>query len=528
MLKSSQHSVESALTPKPGTLNRNRRSACKALYCTAESGNKLYPTCASRADDAFFAVGGSQPSQSLHFCTYMADLPSHLAAQSAKFEADLFELLCIASVSADSRQRDDVARAAEWVAGQFRSLGLATEVIPTAGHPLIYAETPAVPGKPVALVYGHYDVQPPDPLSEWISPPFEPTVRNGNVYARGATDDKGQMLTHVKSVEAWLGSVGSLPLQVKFLIEGEEEVGSENLYKFLPSARERLACDVVVISDTSQFAPGQPAITYGLRGIAYYELRLTGPKQDLHSGTFGGAVTNPANALAKMLAALIDHRGRIQVPGFYDDVTPLSDRERQELARLPFDETKFQQQLGVQGLSGEEGFSTLERRWARPTCDVNGLWSGYQGEGAKTVLPAKAGAKFSFRLVPKQDPQKLTEVLQTYLKSLCPPGIEMELIDFHGAPAAITPLESPYIEAAARAIERGFGKRPVFIREGGSIPIVTAFQRELGADALLLGWGLDDDNTHSPNEKFSLADYHHGIASSAYLWEELGRMKINK
>jgi acetylornithine deacetylase/succinyl-diaminopimelate desuccinylase-like protein len=454
----------------------------------------------------------------------MADLDTILSAQSVQFEADLFDLLRIASVSADSRQQAEVARAADWVANQLRALGLATEVIATEGHPLVYAESPPVPGKPVVLVYGHYDVQPPDPLDEWLSPPFTPTIRGGNVYARGATDDKGQMLTHIKSVEAWLGSLGKLPLQVKFLIEGEEEVGSEQLYKFLPTAREKLACHVVVISDTSQFAPGQPAITYGLRGIAYYELRLTGPKQDLHSGTFGGAVTNPANALAKLLAQLVDADGRIQVPGFYDDVLPLTERERREFAELPFNEQKFQQQIGVAALSGEAGYSTLERRWARPTCDVNGLWSGYQGEGAKTVLPAKAGAKFSFRLVPHQDPHKLTASLRTYLESLCPPGIHLELIDFHGAPAAITPLESPYIEAAAKAINRGFGKRPVFIREGGSIPIVTAFQQQLGADALLLGWGLDDDNTHGPNEKFCLADYHRGIRASAYLWDELSKL----
>lgn len=455
----------------------------------------------------------------------MADLASHLSAQAAQFEADLFELLRIPSVSADSRHKGDVRQAAEWVAGQFRAMNLTTEVIETAGNPLVYAESPAVPGAPIALVYGHYDVQPPDPLGEWTTPAFEPTVRNGNVYARGATDDKGQMLTHVKSVQAWLESAGKLPLQVKFLIEGEEEVGSEQINAYLPTAREKLKCDVVVISDTSQFAPGQPAITYGLRGIAYFELRLTGPKQDLHSGTFGGAVTNPANTLAKMIAALTDEQGRIQVPGFYNDVTPLSDRERSEFAGLPFSEANFLQQIGVTGLSGEVGFSTLERRWARPTCDVNGLWSGYQGEGAKTVLPAKAGAKFSFRLVPTQDPHKITESLRKFLESLCPPGIAMELIDFHGAPAAITPLESPYMEAAARAIERGFGKRPVFIREGGSIPIVNSFQRELGADTLLLGWGLDDDNTHSPNEKFSLADFHRGIAASAYLWQELSDIK---
>lgn len=458
----------------------------------------------------------------------MEGLDSYLSAQSTKFVDDLFELLRIPSVSADSRHASDVAEAAAWVADQFAALGMEVETIQTDGHPIVFAQSPPVPGKPVALIYGHYDVQPPDPLAEWTTPPFEPTVRNGNVYARGATDDKGQMLTHIKSAEAWIKSVGKLPLQLKFVIEGEEEVGSENLYKFLPANREKLACDVVVISDTSQFAPGQPAITYGLRGIAYYELRLTGPKQDLHSGTFGGGVTNPANALARILSKLLDEQGRIQVPGFYDDVVPLTDRERREFAALDFSEANFCQQLGVTALSGEQRYSTLERRWARPTCDVNGLWSGYQGEGAKTVLPAKAGAKFSFRLVPNQDPAKLTVSLKSYLESMLPPGITMELIDFHGAPAAITSLESPYIEAAAKAITTGFGKRPVFIREGGSIPIVTAFQRELGADALLLGWGLDDDNTHSPNEKFHLADFHRGIHASAALWGELSQVTKSK
>ena len=458
----------------------------------------------------------------------MQQLDHYLTENAPRFEADLCSLLRIPSVSADSRHKGDVQQAALWVADQFRSLGFATEVIETQAHPLVFAQSPPVPGAPIALVYGHYDVQPPDPLAEWITPPFEPAIRNGNVVARGATDDKGQMLTHIKSVEAWMKSVGKLPLQIKFLIEGEEEVGSESLYKYLPTAQEKLACDVVVISDTSQFAPGQPAITYGLRGIAYYQLNLTGPKQDLHSGTFGGGVTNPANTLAKMIAALTDEQGRIQVPGFYNEVTPLTDRERREFKSLAFDEANFMAQLHVSGVSGEAGYSTLERRWARPTCDVNGMWSGYQGEGAKTVLPAKAGAKFSFRLVPKQDPQKITQALRIFFESLLPPGIEMELIDFHGAPAAITPLESPYMEAAARAIESGFGKRPVFIREGGSIPIVTAFQRELGADALLLGWGLDDDNTHSPNEKFCLADFHRGIRASAYLWNELSQLPAKK
>ncbi len=456
----------------------------------------------------------------------MPKLEEYLEAQHAQFEEDLCELLRIPSVSADSQHTGDVRRAADWMVRQFSDLGLSVELVETDGHPIVCAQSPAVEGAPVALVYGHYDVQPPDPLDEWISPPFEPTRRDGNLYARGASDDKGQMLTHVKSVEAWLKANGGLPLQIKFVIEGEEEVGSGNLLKLLEADRGRLACDVVVVSDTSQFGPGQPAITYGLRGIAYYELHLHGPKQDLHSGTFGGAVTNPLNALANMLASLIDDDGRIQVPGFYDNVVPLTDSERQQFAALPFDESRFRTQLGVQALSGEKSYSTLERRWARPTFDINGVWGGYQGEGAKTVLPSRAHAKFSFRLVPNQDPKQLDDALREMLHAACPPGITMELVSHHGAPGFLVPLESPYVGAATRAIERGFGYAPVFIREGGSIPIVTHFANSLDADVLLLGWGLNNDNTHSPNEKFSLVDFHRGIRASSYLWRELSRIAI--
>ncbi len=455
----------------------------------------------------------------------MNAVSDYINSRRSAFADDLAELLRIASVSADSRQNAETRRAADWVAAQFKNVGLATEVIPTAGHALVYAESPPVPGKPVVLVYGHYDVQPPEPLDEWISPPFEPTVRDGNIYARGATDDKGQMLTHVKSVEAWIKSVGKLPLQVKFLIEGEEEVGSEHLEPYVEKNRNKLACDAVVISDCSQFAPGIPAITYGLRGIAYYELRLRGPKQDLHSGTFGGAITNPANALVALLAALKDANGRIQVPGFYDDVVPLSEREREEYRALPLTDEEFMRSVGVAEMFGEAGYSAIERRWARPTCDINGLTSGYQGEGAKTVLPAKASAKFSFRLVPNQDPKKIAKSLRKFLKDRLPPGIEMELVDHHGAPGVLISLESPYIHAAATAIEAAFGRAPVFVREGGSIPIVNTFARELGADVLLLGWGQNDDNTHSPNEKFSLDDYHRGTLASAHLWEQIAKLE---
>ncbi len=454
----------------------------------------------------------------------MSTIGQYLDFHAARFEEELCELLRIPSVSADPGHRDDMHRAAEWVANQFRHLRFATEVIPTAGHPLVYAESPAVAGAPTALVYGHYDVQPPDPLEKWTTPPFEPNRRDGNLFARGATDDKGQMFTHLKSAEAWMTVEGRLPLRLKFLIEGEEEVGSESLDRYLSEHADRLACDCVVISDGGQFAAGVPAITYGLRGIAYYELHVTGPNRDLHSGSFGGGVTNPANALAQILAGLIDRHGRVTLPGFYDDVVPLSKRERAETAALPFDEKQYFEQLGVAGATGEQGYTTLKRRWARPTFDVSGLWGGYQGEGAKTVLPAAAGAKFSFRLVPNQDPAKITSALKWRLAELSPPGVEVELIEQHGAPGVLVPLDSPYVEAAAQAIEHAFGRRPVFTREGGSIPIVTTFHQRLGADSLLLGWGQDDDNAHSPNEKFSLADFHRGIKASARLWEELSKV----
>ena len=442
-----------------------------------------------------------------------------------QFESDLLALLRIPSVSADPAHKGDVRKGAEWVRDHVAAMGLTVHLIDTGGHPIVYAESPPVPGAPIALAYGHYDVQPPDPLDEWITPPFEPTVRDGKVFARGATDDKGQMLTHVKSVESWLATAGKLPLQVKLLIEGEEEVGSAHLEGFLKENAEQLACDCVVISDTSQFAPGVPAITYGLRGIAYFELKLKGPKQDLHSGVFGGGVANPANALTKMLGALVDADGRVTIPGFYDDVADLTERERSEFAALPFDEAAFQAQLGVKELVGEKGFSTIERRWARPTLDINGLTSGYQGAGAKTVLPARASAKLSCRLVPNQDPKKIAAGLRKRLEELLPPGITMELVDHHGAPGVVMPLESPYLQAAAVAVEKGFGRRPVFIREGGSIPIVNTFASVLNADVLLLGWGQNDDNPHSPNEKFSLDDYHRGIRASAALWQELAAIK---
>lgn len=454
----------------------------------------------------------------------MSTIDEYLESNAKRFEEELFELLRMPGVSADPERAEDIRRTADWLVDHFTRIGLSVELIETAGHPLVLAQTPSVAGAPTVLVYGHYDVQPPEPLELWITPPFEPTVRDGHVFARGACDNKGQFMTHVKSVETWLAVEGRLPVNIKLLIEGEEEVGSGHLEEFVRQNTERLACDCVVVSDSCQLAPGRPAITCGLRGVTYYDLKLTGPKRDLHSGSFGGSVINPANALVKMLAALIDERGRVRVPGFYDDVVPLADEERRQFASLPFDERGYMDETGVDALGGEEGYTTLERRWARPTFDICGLSSGYQGEGAKTVLPSTAAAKLSFRLVPEQDPEKVTEGLRKMLAENCPAGISMELIEHQGSPGMKSSLDSPYVKAAARAIEHGFDVAPVYIREGGSIPVVATFAQELDADVLLLGWAQDDDNAHSPNEKFSLESYRRATRTSAKLWEELGRL----
>lgn len=448
-----------------------------------------------------------------------------LGKLSDKFQNDLIEWLKIPSISSDPRSKESVRQAGQWAAGLLQQGGLNVETIETEGHPMVFAESAPVPGAPVVLVYGHYDVQPVEPLDQWISGPFEPEIRDGNIYARGATDDKGQVLTHMESVLTMLADGGKLPVQVKFLIEGEEEVGSENLENLLPSLREKLACDVVVISDSSQFAAGQPAITYGLRGIATFEVRLDGPSQDLHSGSFGGAVTNPGLALCQMLGAAVGSNGQVQIPGFYDNVRPISDLERGQLAELPYSDAEFANSIGVEALGGDTRFTALERRWSRPTFEINGLTCGHQGDGVKTIIPATASAKISCRLVPNQDPQQIAVALEEFFKSKVPTGVRLTFKRDHIAPGMLARLDSPFMTAARQAIEAAFGTAPVMIREGGSIPIVTKFQEVLGADCLLLGWGLNDDNAHSPNEKFKLADFHRGIAASTALWDEIGKIQ---
>lgn len=460
----------------------------------------------------------------------MSDLQAidqYLRQSQPKHLEVLKELLRIPSVSADPAFQDSVGAAAKSVWSTLSAAGLKAELIETGGPPLIYAESPPVPGKPVALVYGHYDVQPPDPLDLWSTPPFEPSERDGNLYARGATDDKGQLLTHVHSVAAWTATGNELPMQVKFLIEGEEEVGSEQIERYLrqPGTADKLASDVIVISDSCQYAAGQPAITYGLRGIAYFEIHFEGPNQDLHSGSFGGSVNNPAVALSKFLSKIVDDSGRVQLPGFYDPVKPLEDSEREMWAGLNFDDAGYAQQLGVGALWGEKGFTTLERRWARPTFDINGLWSGYQGEGAKTIVPSSAAAKISFRLVPNQSPEQVAGQLRQFVQDNTPPGIRIEVIDLHGGPGVVVDPHSPFIAAADKAIAEAFGKPPVLIREGGSIPVVAEMVERLGSDVLLLGWGLNDDGAHSPNEKFNIEDYYRGIRASSHLWHHLASVQ---
>ena len=453
----------------------------------------------------------------------MQTVTQFLQAHQTDALETLKALLRIPSVSAITAHKPDVRRAAEFVREQLASAGLTTELVETDGHPIVYAEWLQAANAPTVLIYGHYDVQPPDPLDKWVTPPFEPDVRDGCLWARGATDDKGQMLTHVLSVAAWLKAEGRLPINVKFVIEGEEEVGSENLDKFLAARRDQLRSDIAVISDTSQYAPNIPAITYGLRGILACEVLLHGPQQDLHSGIFGGAITNPANALTRLIASLHDQHGRVQIPGFYDDVLPLTAAERASFAALPFHEADFFASVGVTAGWGETSFTSTERRWTRPTCDVNGLTAGYQGEGPKTIIPAWASAKLTCRLVPDQDPHKLLKSLGQFLQAQTPPGCRLEFIEQHGCPGFVADRNSSFMEAAHAAIQEAFGVAPVMIREGGSIPVVATLKELLGLDTLLLGWGQNTDNLHSPNEHFSIADFHRGTLASALLWQQIAQ-----
>jgi acetylornithine deacetylase/succinyl-diaminopimelate desuccinylase-like protein len=452
------------------------------------------------------------------------DIFEYIEREKGRFLEELKEYLRIPSVSTDPEHQQEVLRCSDFLVERLRSAGVEAERIEGDGNPLVYAESARVEGKPTILFYGHYDVQPADPVEEWDSPPFEPTEKGDLLVARGATDDKGQSFAHVKAVESLLAVRGELPVNVKFLVEGEEEIGGHSIDQFVRhDGGDRLGCDAVVISDTSMFAPGQPALLYGLKGLAYMEIKASGPNRDLHSGTFGGGVANPGNALCQIIARLQDpESGRILIPGFYDDVLPLADWERQEFSQLPFDEAAYKADLGIETLFGEDGYSTLERVWARPTCDVNGIYGGYQGAGAKTVLPAWAGAKVSMRLVPNQNPKKIAELFSSYVRDIAPPGISVEVSDMHGAEPVLIDIEGPIADAAMQAQEEIWGARPVRVREGGSIPIVATFSQVLKVPILLVGLGLPDDRLHAPNEKFNISHFYSGIRSIVRLMDIVG------
>jgi acetylornithine deacetylase/succinyl-diaminopimelate desuccinylase-like protein len=443
-----------------------------------------------------------------------------------RYLEELKALLAIPSISALPQHAGDVKRCADWCADEMRRIGLQhVRLVETPGNPVVYGDWLDAAGAPTILFYGHYDVQPVDPLDLWESPPFEATIRDGEIYARGSADDKGQVFMHFKAVEAHLKQNGRLPVNIKFILEGEEEVGSVNLDEFVRSHKDELGADVVVISDSPMFARGVPSICYGLRGLVYFQVDLRGSGTDLHSGSFGGAVANPATVLAQVLAQMKDRGGRIRIPGFYDEVVALQDDERKAWATLPFNEKQYRKDFGIPKLFGESGYTTLERTWARPTFEVNGLLSGFTGEGAKTVLPAVAMAKVSMRLVPNQSPDTIARLFEEHVKKVTPKTVELKITRMHGGKPWMTSYDNPFVQAAGRAIEKGFGQRPVYTREGGSIPVVSTFQEELGLPSVLFGVGLPDENAHAPNEKLDVANFHGGIIASAILYDEISKTR---
>ncbi|MBI1955607.1 MAG: dipeptidase [Acidobacteria bacterium] len=452
-----------------------------------------------------------------------AQVDAYIESNRDRFLEELKVFLTIPSVSTLPEHKPDIERASEFVVAKLRAAGMQkVERIATEGHPLVYGEWMGAPGKPTVLCYGHYDVQPPDPLEEWITPPFAPSIRDGNLYARGASDDKGQMYIHVKAAEALRSAHGALPVNLKFLIEGEEEVGGLAVDKYVRESAEKLRCDVALVSDTEMFAPGLPTLCIGLRGLVYTELVATGAAQDLHSGMYGGAAPNPLLGLLRIISQLQSPDYRIQMPGFYDDVEPPRPEEKASWARLPFDEKAFlRDEVGSPCLVGEEGFAVLERLWARPTLEVHGFVGGFQGEGAKTVIPAKASAKVSMRLVPRQAPQKILAAFEKQVERLTPPGLRVQVKMLSTAEAVLMAPTHPYLQAAVEALTEVFSKPTVFIRAGGSIPIVARFQDSLGVPVVLMGFGLPDDRLHSPNEKFYLPNFFDGIRAVTRFWESL-------
>ena len=441
----------------------------------------------------------------------MDSIKNYIEANRERFIAELFELIRIPSVSAKEENKADMLRMAEALKSSIIDAGAdRAEIFPTDGHPILFAEKYVSKDLPTILVYGHYDVQPVEPLDLWVTPPFEPVIRDGKIYGRGADDDKGQLFMHVKAFELMIRT-GILPCNVKFMIEGEEETGSGSLEKFCLEKKEMLKADVILISDTSMISQDTPSITSGLRGLSYMQVEVTGPDRDLHSGLYGGAVVNPCNILCEMIASLRDEKRRITIPGFYDDVLDSSAAERQEMARRPFNRNQFMKSVGVDELSGEAGYSDTERIGIRPTLDVNGIWGGYTGEGAKTILPSKAYAKISMRLVPNQDAEKIAKLFHDHFVAIAPAGVKVKAEYLHGGQAYVSPLDTPEYIAATLAVEQTFNKKPVPVRSGGSIPIVSTFEKTLGIKSILLGFGLDTDAIHSPNENFPLLNFFRGI-----------------
>jgi acetylornithine deacetylase/succinyl-diaminopimelate desuccinylase-like protein len=448
------------------------------------------------------------------------DIKKFLSDNDSRITQELYEFLRIPSVSARSEHNGDTKRAAGWVKASLDKIGVPAKIYPTAGHPLVVGEWRNAPGAPTVLIYGHYDVQPAEPLDLWTSPPFEPTVRGGKVFARGSVDDKGQLFLHVKALEAHLATRKKLPLNIVVIAEGEEEVGSEHLAEFVEKQKKLLAADAVVISDSAMFAPGLPSILSSLRGLAYFEINVQGPQGDLHSGSYGGAVVNPAMALARILATFHDENGHIAIPGFYDKVREWPAKIREQMRALPFDDKTLMKETGVDALGGEKGYTTLEKLWTRPTCEVNGLLSGYTGEGSKTVLPAKAMAKVSCRLVPDQDPADIERLMKAHVAKVAPKGVKVDVRALHGARPWRAELDGPIFEAAKSALRAAFGKEPVITGEGGSIPVVGDFERILGAPVLLVGFGLPGENAHAPDEWMSVENFRGGMAAMATLWDE--------
>lgn len=452
-----------------------------------------------------------------------ADLDQYLSANAARFREELYDFLRIPSVSARSEHRTDMVRAADWLARSLTDVGLAATIFPTPGHPVVLGEwRDAGAGAPTVLIYGHYDVQPAEPLELWTSPPFEPTERDGRIYARGSVDDKGQLYLHVKALEAHMRVRGRLPVNVIVLAEGEEEVGSEHLEAFVQEHAARLACDAVVISDSTMFAPGIPSILSSLRGMTYVQIDVRGPASDLHSGMYGGAVVNPAMALARILATFHDGTGRVAIPGFYDAVEPWPENVLAGMRGLPFSDEEMREEVGAPALGGEAGYTTLERLWTRPTCEVNGLLSGYTGEGAKTVLPGTAMAKVSCRLVPGQDPAVIARLLADHVARVTPAGVTATVTPLHGGRPWRADLTGPLYDAARVALEKAFGRAPVIVGEGGSIPVVGDFERILGAPVLLMGFGLPGENAHAPDEWIAVENFTGGMRAAATLLDELG------